>query len=557
MQEIVEGIVKELFDVDLEVSLTRPEPQFGDFATNVSLQLAKPLGQNPRQIAEQIAEKLRQTGQFAEVNVAGPGFINIRLSDKKLLELASIVPAKTYENLSYVTEYSCPNAFKELHTGHLYQTILGDVIARLIEHSGAKVSRTSFGGDIGLHVAKCLYGMVVTLGGELPEKLSEISDDPMDRARWISQCYVLGSKSYEEDAEAKEAIDNLNKVIYAFHSEDDQESPLAQIYWQTRQWSFDYFKAFYELLKVDGMRYIPESETAGVGLEIVQVGLERGVFKESDGAVVYEGSLEQNLHTRVFVTSKGLPTYETKDLGVINTEKNDYNFDKRLLITGNDQYEYMKVVFAAADELEPGIAETMKHITNGTVRFADGKKMSSRLGNVARAIEVIEVIRQKVREMGTVEEQVEEVALGAVKYQFLKYRVGGDISFDIEDSVSLQGNSGPYIQYAHARACSILEKAVEVPAALEGGVALDTNERMLALKLSEYNEVVSRSTEELMPHLICGYLYELAQEFNRFYEKSRIIGDAREAIRLTLVKKYQSVLADGLGKLGIAAPERM
>ncbi len=558
MEQALKQIILELYSVDIVPQLTRPEPQFGDFSTNAALQLARQLGKNPREIADAIADALRATGDFTKVEVAGPGFINLTILDSRLLKDALRQPALQYKNIRYVLEYSCPNAFKELHTGHLYQTILGDVLARLVEQSGAQMFRTSFGGDVGLHAAKCMFGMVQALGGETPQGLQAISNDPMERARWISACYVVGAGAYEESDSAKQAIDAYNQQIYSLHSTGDHDSAFAQIYWTTRQWSYDYFDAFYDLIKVDHMRYYPESATAVKGLELVYAGKEQGLFTDSEGAVVFAPGDSQHLHTRVFITSKGLPTYETKDLGVIFTEKADYNFDQRTLITGNDQKEYMRVVFAAANALQPGLGEHMTHIMNGTVKFADGKKMSSRLGNVARAADVIDIVREKVAEMTNNPSVVNDIALGAVKYQFLKYRAGGDIAFDIEESVSLQGNSGPYLQYAHARARSVLKKAggdvsVDVPA----DHVFNTDERLLVRKMAEYAEVVERAATELAPHHICTYLFELAQEFNRFYEKNRVIGTPEQAARLALVGRYADILRAGLELLGIVAIDNM
>jgi arginyl-tRNA synthetase len=549
-------LIDETYHQTLVPTLERPDVQFGDFATNVAMQLAKPLGRNPRDIAIELKAALDESGEFKEVTVAGPGFINVRLTDEKLREQLAAKPTMSLSGIRYVIEYSCPNAFKELHTGHLYNTIFGDILARLIEQAGATVNRTSFGGDVGLHVAKALWGMVATVGGINPDKLNDVDAAAFARANWISECYVKGAGEYEENIEAKQEIDELNKTIYGFHAENDHESPLAQIYWTTRQWSYDYFKKFYELIQVDAMRYYPESETAPVGMEVVKEQLAAGVLKESEGAVVFEGDESKHLHTRVFVTSKGLPTYETKDIGVIWMEKTDYDFQKRILITGNDQKEYMRVVFAAADAFRPGIGETMTHLTNGTVRFADGKKMSSRLGNVSRAVDVVDVVREKVKEIVKDDALVESVTLGAIKYVFAKYRLGGDISFDIDETVSLAGNSGPYIQYAHARARSIIRKST-VDEANGDAPSLSESERALVVKLGEYNEVVARATEELMPHYICHYLYETAQEFNRFYEKTRVIGSENEAELVHLVGMYATTLKNGLGLLGIDAPETM
>ena len=552
MEQAIAQIVNDLFDTKVEVELTRPEAQFGDYASNVAMQLAKQVGQNPRQIAEMIAERLRDREDIASVEIAGPGFINIWLSDSALLAQMHKEPSKIYRGQKIVFEYSCPNAFKELHTGHLYNTIYGDIVARLLLLGGADLQRTSFGGDVGLHVARCLWGMRQKLGGDNPNKLETVSNDVFERARWISQCYVLGAAAYETDA--KSEIDALNKTVYGFHDTNDHESDLAKIYWTTRQWSFDYFDAFYELIDVVPMRYYPESQTTATGLRVIHEQLEKGNLKRSEGAIVFEGDESQHLHTRVFVTSQGLPTYETKDIGVIWHEKADYDFAQRYLLTGNDQREYMRVVFAAAETFRPELKGMMKHFTNGTVRFGDGKKMSSRLGNVSRAADVIEAVEEKVAELVDEVAQRREVTLGAVKYAFAKYRLGGDINFDIDETVSLQGNSGPYLQYAYARARRMIEKSSHDFLRPQ---IINDEDKMLVRKLGAYHEVVDLAIRELAPHHICNYLFELAQEFNRYYEKNQVIGSDKEAHRVSLVSLYADTLKAGLTILGITAPERM
>ena len=554
MKTELSEIIERLYGLNVEPTVSRPEPEFGDVTTNVAMQLAGRLQKNPREIAEAIAAAISETGKYKDVTVAGPGFINAFLPDEILLSNIQRAPEEYFSQKNIVFEYSCPNAFKELHTGHLYQTIFGDIAARLMELGGARLQRTSFGGDVGLHVAKCLWGMVKELDGQYPEKLADVDADPFMRSRWISQCYVAGAQAYEQDENAKAEIDELNKTIYAFHAQDEHTSPLAQIYWATRQWSFDYFDAFYKLINVDPMRYYAESATAPTGMEVVKAQLEKGVLKLSDGAVVFEGDESKHLHTRVFITSKGLPTYETKDIGVIWLEKQDYNFEHRYILTGNDQKEYMRVVFAAAEAFEPQLAGTMTHMTNGTVKFADGQKMSSRLGNVTRATDVIDIVREKIEQLVDEPSLVDSVTLGAIKYAFARYSLGGDIAFNIEETVSLTGNSGPYLQYAHARARRIIEK-------FDGEISLPTTvlpeDRALVRKLGEYSEVVSVAIKQLQPHLICNYLFELAQEFNRYYETNQVIGNELEAHRVSLVKLYAEKLKDGLSILGIDAPNAM
>jgi arginyl-tRNA synthetase len=476
LKDLILKAAGELYGQAIEPVLTRPDEQFGDYATNVSLQLAGKIDKNPKEIAEAIAAEL--TEQNIEATVAGPGFINIRIGDDVLFDHSGSLPDRTHEDKTVLLEYSCPNAFKELHTGHLYQTIIGDAMARVYENAGAKVFRVSFGGDVGLHVAKCMWGILEALGGENYNKLSVVTD----HAKWIAEAYVCGSKAYEENEQAKTRIEQLNKKIYELHANSDKTSSFAQIYFTCRQWSYDYFEAFYDQIGVQQFdKYYPESETIQPGLELVRQHL-GPVFTSSDGAVILDES-RSKLHTRVFITKAGLPTYETKDLGVILLESNEFPYDKRILMTGNEQLEYMKVIFAAMSLIDPELGAKQEHRPNGTVRFGDGSKMSSRLGNVSRAMEVVEVVEKAVQAPN--ESLRRDIALGAIKYSFLKNRVGGDIAFDLEQSISMEGNSGPYLQYALVRARSILaklDKATQPVSVKE----LDQYERSLARKLSMY-----------------------------------------------------------------------
>lgn len=550
--ELLTTAADELFGLSVTPELSRPEEQFGDYATNLALQLAKPLKESPRNVAEQLKSyvEANHDGSIAVVEVAGPGFLNISLSDATLWRQATTAPGQQLAGQKILLEYSNPNAFKELHTGHLYQTIVGDSLGRLLEAGGAEVYRANFGGDVGLHVARCLYGILQVLGGENPAKLSEVPTE--ERAQWISKAYVIGAKADEDDPKAAEQIKQLNKAIYGFHAEDDHTSPLAQIYWECRDWSYEYFKQFYAKLEVAPFdKFYPESTTLEPGLNLVRDNI-GPVFTESQGAIVFKGE-EYGVHTRVFITSAGLPTYETKDLGVIMREIDDYKYTHRIVMTGNDQSEYMKVVFAALTQLDEQLAGKQQHVAHGTVRFGDGKKMSSRLGNVTRAADVIEVVGEAVEADN--DQLRHDITLGAIKYAFLKHRLGGDIAFDVNESVSLQGNSGPYLQYAHARARSILAKA---PAASElTSTDFTDGERRLVRKLGQYSSVVEQATQELAAHHITNYLYELAQVFNRFYENNRVIGDDRQVTRLTLVNTYADTLKHGLELLNIAAPQKI
>ncbi|MBI2589228.1 arginine--tRNA ligase [Candidatus Saccharibacteria bacterium] len=574
LKEVVKKASKDLFGVDIEPELARPEEQFGDYSTNVALQLAaqldNPPAGGPREIAEQLSKSvIGLTYHIKKVKVAGPGFINFWLADSVLLDELSKVDSSYGKNQLHagktvVAEYSDPNPFKVLHVGHLYTSVVGDSIAKLFEAAGANVHRVNFGGDVGLHVAKTMWAIIGKLEGEHPEKLAKIPAEK--RADWLAKEYVTGSLAYGDDKRIDDEIEELNKRIYQIQNDQDKTSELARIYWTTRQWSYDYFDEFYKRIGSGFEKYYPESATVEPGMKIVKANIGK-VFEKSDGAVVFKGEVH-NMHTRVFINSQGLPTYETKDVGLILKKWEDYHFDRSVVITANEIYEYMQVVLKAVEQFAPDLVQKTTHITHGLVKLAaespeqgrrSGTKMSSRSGNIIGAEEVLDAAMTANKQIN--QQENADTALGAVKYAFLKNRIGADIIFDPAESVSLQGNSGPYLQYALVRAKSILRKSsVPSPQSLAKDsqlTALNSSERSLARKLGEYPEVVEKAVTELMPHHVCTYLYELAQIFNRFYESNHVIGDPRESLRLKLVQAYAQVLKNGLGLLNIPAPERM
>ncbi|MBX4199545.1 arginine--tRNA ligase [Candidatus Saccharibacteria bacterium] len=522
--------VKVLFDVDAEPELSRPEERFGDYASNVALQLAGKLSKNPREIAEALAEKLQEDGQFEKIEVAGAGFINITLKNESLinaLQTATQLP-KTLEGQEILVEFGDPNPFKEMHIGHLYSYITGDSISKLLEAGGASVRRLSYHGDVGLHVAKAIWGMQHQPAGQE-----------------LGVYYAAGANAYEDNPEAKAQIEQINEHVY---KKDDEQ--INGMYEQGRQASFEYFDNILTELGVRNDRRYLESESADTGLDFVRQHT-GSVFKESQGAIIYDGE-KVGLHTRVFITSKGLPTYETKDLGLAELKNQDYPAAARsIIITAHEQSEYFKVMLAALAEFDAPLAKKTTHLAHGFLSLSTGK-MSSRTGEVYSAESLLRDVQGESKKLYP--DSSADTYLAAVKYGFLKHRLGSDIVYDVAESVSLEGNSGPYLQYAHARARSILGKAQGGEGKITG---LDSAERSLSRKISEYPEAAAKATAELMPHHIANYLYELAQSFNRFYEGSRVIGDARELTRLQLIGIYADVLKNGLELLNIVAPEHV
>jgi arginyl-tRNA synthetase len=555
IREVLRKLAGELFDIEIEPVILVPEKSFGDYSTNLAMVLAKRLGRNPREVADEILDYIAKQAEIDfDCVIAGPGFINFSLHNPTLLDFVQkslldkhFGTSDIYKNQTVVSEFSDPNPFKVLHVGHLYTSIIGDAISNLAANAGGQVHRVNFGGDVGLHAAKTMWA--------IQKKQTEIDQVAADqRADWLAQRYIEGNQAYSTDDEAKLEIAQINKQIYKLHADDDHTSDFAKIYWQTRQWSYDYFDNFYDSVDVKFEKYYPESATAKNGLEIVKAELKNGVYQESHGAVIFDGE-KYGLHTRVFINSEGLPTYEAKDVGLIFKKDADYHFDQSIVITGNEQTEYMKVVLKSIEQYRPDLVEKSLHFTHGLVKLAGGVKMSSREGNVIKAVDAIKMTEDALRSAQA--NAPRELVLGAIRYAFLKHHIGSDIVYDPATSVSLSGNSGPYLQYAGARAKSILRKAADAGKINSADWQLDDFERALAVRLYRFPEIIAAATAELAPHQICNYLYELAGVFNRFYENSPVAGNPRQDLRINLVKLYVQTLDTGLDILGIPKMEKM
>jgi arginyl-tRNA synthetase len=541
IKDAVKLVVKNLFGEETEPELTRPDERFGDFSTNIALQLANKLGKNPREIAQALADALK-SDSISMAEVAGPGFINLRLNDSELIESLSSHKAQSLTDQTVVIETNNPNPFKAMHIGHAFNAILGDTIANLIEAGGAHTYRVSYHGDVGAHVGRSMYSLLKYADGN-PNKLDGVGKN--DRNSFMSRMYAEGAKAYKENEEAKAEIEELAKQSFT------RENPIyAAVYETCKVWSFEQIDEIVERLgnKPIERRFL-ESDADARGVPIVKANVPK-VFQESDGALIFKGS-DFGSFDNVFVNSRGLGLYGARDLGLIQLKNEYYHPDKSYMVTAEEQRAYFVGVLAAAKLALPEVKGETINISSGTVKLTTGK-MSSRTGEVIEIAWLFDQAAEAIKARGG--EVSDQMIAGALRYQFLKVRVGGDVIFDVDEAVSLDGNSGPYLQYAHARARSILAKKA---ATTELPDNLDKDERSLVLKLSQFNEVIELAISELMPHHVCNYLYELAQAFNRFYEHNRVIDNNREATRLWLVANYADTLKEGLSILGIHAPDKM
>lgn len=614
---ILEKIVKDLTNDPIKIDINIPKDiNHGDFTTNIAFQLAKKLGKNLNEVAREIAEKFEKDKnnlEFLEkVEVLG-GFINFWLKKDELIKSAreiSLNPqnagkSEVLKNKKIIVEFTDPNPFKELHIGHVYSNTIGEAISGLLESQGAEVKRANYQGDVGMHVAKAIWGMI-HFNSEIPTDSKSLSQ----KAKFLGKAYVFGAQKYEEDEIVQTKIKELNKEIYALIANPSasftalRDYNLKNLYEKGKTWSLDYFNSLYKRLNMNFDYYYFESVAGPIGLDLVKSNIENEIFKKDNGAVIFAGE-KYGLHTRVFINSQGLPTYEAKELGLAITKYNDFKYDLSVIITGNEINEYFKVLLKVLSLINFDLAKKTKHLSHGMVKLASGKKMSSRSGQVITAEEVLneaqalakrKIIEAKegVKFEGKEADLISDIiGVGAIKYTFLKSGIGNDISFSFEESVNLEGNSGPYLQYTYARTQSILGKAgrTVIPIslviasdseAITSGIATDSLiprndkkdtrndknevqdrdkiELVLLRKLYQFSEIIQNAAHNLAPNMLCEYLFELASSFNLFYQKKRIINaesPSKRDLRLLITQATGVVLKQGLGFLGIVAPEKM
>ncbi len=558
-------------DLDpLSIRLEYPEnPEHGDYSTNVALIYAKQVGSNPKALAEKIVEEFKKDlPQFIEsVSVAGPGFINFKIKNsifvKKIMEVASgdgeYGWADEDKGKQVMVEYTDPNPFKVFHIGHLMANTVGESISRLVQSGGADVVRACYQGDVGLHVAKTIWALRQAQG---KQKFNTVKD----KVNYLGEMYVVGSNAYEENPEAQKEINVINKKVF-----EKSDPEINLIYEEGRKWSLEYFDEIYKLLGTKFNNFFFESEVADVGVKIVKEFLPKGVFQESEGAVIFKGD-DHGVHTRVFITSNGLPTYETKELG-LNTEKFKLypKLDRSIIVTANEQSDYFKVLLKVFSLVNSLVGDKTKHMSHGILRRTDGK-MSSRKGNIVSAesliAEIKNLVKEKIATRDFTPEEVEEIsdtiAIGAIKYTILRQSIGSDVIFDSAKSISFEGDSGPYLQYAVVRAKAVLEKAKVEGLIVDASILNSHFEDQSSISqleklISRFPDMVTRSRREFAPQHLASYLIALAGAFNSFYASQVIVdkNDSLSLYRVAVTKSFVTVMNNGLWVLGIKIPHKM
>ena len=585
----IQKAVLEIFDLAIEkVEFQATRKDFEGDITVVVFPLVKALKGNPAAIGNQIGEYLvANAKEVSKFNVVG-GFLNIVISDAFYVTFFNAIKdnetfgfvAPSEDEKAVMVEYSSPNTNKPLHLGHIRNNLLGYSVAEIIKASGKKVYKTQIINDRGIHICKSMWAWQKFGNGQTPESTGLKGD------KLVGNFYVAFDKNYKEEiavlmAEGKteeEAKKLAPSILEAQQMLLDWENGKPEVIalWKTmNQWVYDGFEQTYKNLGVDFT--IPnyyESNTYLLGKEVVQFGLEKGIFeKEADGSVWIDLT-EDGLDRKIVLRSDGTAVYMTQDIGTAIQRVKDFPDVGGMVYTvGNEQDYHFKVLFLILKKLGFDWADSLYHLSYGMVELPSGK-MKSREGTVVDAddlmAEMTATAQSLSEELGKLEGYSDEekaamyttIGLGALKYYMLKVDPKKQMMFNPEESVDFAGNTGPFIQYTYARIQSILRKADfdYANVVISSDIEMHEKEKELIKLIQLFPEVIQNGAENHSPALIANYTYELVKEFNSFYQQVSILGEEnqdKKIFRVQLSKTVGNTIKNAFSLLGINVPDRM
>ncbi|WP_316823005.1 arginine--tRNA ligase [Pedobacter gandavensis] len=578
--------VKHLYGQDLpenQVSLQDTRAEFEGQITIVVFPVVRFSKKSPEVTATELGEYLVENIEEVTAFNVIKGFLNLSVADSYWLnlfnqELLSPEFGKIASNGKKVmVEYSSPNTNKPLHLGHVRNNLLGYSVAELLKASGHEVIKVNLVNDRGIHICKSMLAWQKWGNGETPES-SGLKGDHL-----VGKYYVIFDKEYKKEIEALKAAGQTEeeakknaplmleaqKMLQDWEAGDDAVITL----WKTmNSWVYAGFEVSYKNLGVDFDKYYYESNTYLLGKGTVEEGLEKGVFfKKPDGSVWIDLTAD-GLDQKLVLRADGTSVYITQDLGTAQMKHDDFGMDESIYVVGNEQDYHFKVLFLILEKLGKSWAKGLHHLSYGMVDLPSGK-MKSREGTVVDAddlvAEMIETAKQKTEALGKVNDFSEEeksalyynIGLGALKYFLLKVEPKKRLLFDPSESIDFQGNTGPFIQYTHARIKSLLNKAGYDAAKGAAEVAISDTERDMIMLLAKYPAEIAAAAKVFSPASLANYLYEVAKMFNKFYhEVPPIVKEEDEAVkhhRLNLSAVTAGILKSGMKILGITVPERM
>ncbi|GAB3490968.1 arginine--tRNA ligase [Spirosoma knui] len=592
IQEDLKGAIQraiaELYQQEgVDVVLQPTKKEFEGLYTFVTFSLTKALRQPPAAIGQAIGSWLVENSDVVSGFNVVQGFLNISVADAAWVTVINDIAADAdfgtlpSKGQSVMVEFSSPNTNKPLHLGHLRNNFLGDSVSRILKANGYEVTKTCIVNDRGVHICKSMLAYCMFGNGETPESAGMKGD------HLIGKYYVLFDKAYKaqveemvnegtpkEEAEKKAPL--MQEVQQMLRLWEQGDPDTVTLWRQLNDWVYAGFDATYQSIGVSFDKTYYESNTYLLGKEVVEEGLQKGVFYRKDDSSVWIDLTEDGLDQKLVLRADGTSVYMTQDLGTTDLKYQDFHNDRQIWVVGNEQDYHFNVLFAILKRLGRPYANGLYHLSYGMVDLPTGK-MKSREGTVVDADDLIqetteaaataadEAAKGKLDEFSEAEkaELFKMLGLGALKYYLLKVDPQKRMQFNPAESVDLHGNTGPYIQYVHARIRSVLRKAAEMGVLTDGVVEasiLDEIEQQLVFQLSQFPQRVKEAGDDYAPSYIAQYAYELAKTFNQFYDKLSILKETdpiKLHTRLVLSKSVAETIRKSMDLLGIQVPEKM
>lgn len=534
-----------------------PRPEMGDLAFPC-FELAKKRKKNPKDIAIELSDKMKPLGAVKLVEALGP-YVNFFADWDKVG--GAVIKGALKEKGRYgsaskkhgrvIVEFAHPNTHKAYHIGHLRTLTLGESLSRVMDLAGYNVIRGNYQGDIGPHVARCLWGI----------QNLKVKEPAKDKGGWLGEIYAKASmKATNPKVEAE--IKQINKDLYA------GKPALVKLWKKTRKWSLDYFDGVYRDFGTKFDRLYFESEIEGAAVKLAKQLLKKKVAKLSDGAIIMD--LEKHkLGIYVLLTQDGTPLYSIKDFVLAELQDTEYKPSMIIHVVASEQDLHFRQLIKSLELTKPRLAKIERHLSYGLVNLESGK-MKSREGKVILYEELVGKLKEVARKVtrgknpklpkAGLEKITRMVAMGALKYDMIKISPEKTIVFDWDRALSFEGNNAPYLQYTHARSSSILRKSkMKGVGKFDASRLHDPKEIAVIRLVSEFPGVVEKSARDLRPHYIATYAYGLCDSFNQFYQSVPVLKADEKArpARLALVSAVQITLRNAMRLLGIEAPEKM
>jgi len=566
MKEI---IVKVLTDLKLgldkqkifDLIETPPNSEMGDFAFPC-FSLAKEMKKNPVEIAKELSKKIneKKLNNFEKIIATGP-YLNFFADKKKFSENILKEVLKTKEKFGFnsenkigkvMTEFPSPNTNKPLHLGHLRNMTIGESMSRILEFNGNQIFRVNSINDRGIHICKSMLAYLLFGKNKKPDKKSD---------HFVGDFYVMFAKAVKEKPELeKEAQDMLVKW-------EGGDKNILALWKKMNKWALDGQDETYKRFGIKFDKTYYESKVYTKGKDIVLDGLKKGIFKKKDDGAIVIDLKDEGLDEKVLLRSDGTSVYITYDLSLAKLKDDDFKLDGSIYVVGNEQEYYFKVLFLVLKKLGFKFADHLKHLSYGMVELPEGK-MKSREGTVVDADDLIdevmklseEDLKERYKDLSKkeIENRALKIALAAIKYKLVRVDIFKNMVFDPKESVSFEGDTGPYLLYSYARANSILKKTKNKKNDFQID-KVEKSEFELIKKINEFQNVVKESYEKYNPSLVAHYSYGLAQLFNEFYHACSVIDAEKNCkeFRIALVEAFKITLKNSLNLLGIDVLEEM